>query len=368
MPSWFPSFLFFLAGTSTGVLSALVVGKSRRKKKRLKLRALKDRLTQTEGIFNTLHEGVIAIDDKACLIYCNRAAAALLELDPETALGQPIREVLPGSTLGRMLTQRVPEYSIPLVLGKNVRLLSDRVPIIEDDRITGAAAVLRSRSDADRLAEDLTGVRHMVDAMRAYTHEFLNKLHVILGLIQLGEAEKAEEYIMDVTSVHRSSVGAITHSIGNPSVAALLVGKTSRCNELGIHMTLRPESHLSADENLLPAEAYITILGNLIENAIDALNQTGGRQKDIAVSLIEDGGSLFICVEDTGPGMKPETARDIFKKGFSTKGPERGTGLVLVHEVTKAYQGSLRVESEPGVGTSFFINFDREPKKEIDSV
>jgi sensor histidine kinase regulating citrate/malate metabolism len=142
------------------------------------------------------------------------------------------------------------------------------------------------------------------------------------------------------------------------------VGKTSRCAELGIRLVLGPGSCLHGDERILPTDACVTILGNLIENAIDALNQRVQGLKEIIVSLHEDEENLLICVEDTGPGMEPEIVESIFNRGFSTKSEGRGTGLSLVHAVVTAYQGQVRVESEPGVGTTFLLTFQRNLNKE----
>ena len=148
--------------------------------------------------------------------------------------------------------------------------------------------------------------------------------------------------------------------IQEPSVAALLVGKTSRASELGIRLTLDRESALSADSPWLPPDAYVTILGNLIENAIEGLNQTRRGEKEISVSIREEGDGLLLCVEDTGPGIPAALRRTLFRRGSTTKGLGRGTGLALVREVVDTYQGEIRVESETGVGTSFFVSFRRE--------
>lgn len=315
---------------------------------------------QREDILEALEEGVLAIDRDQKIIFINQAATDMLGLPPDSAVGKPLHTVYPRSTLDRVLTSRQSEYNIPLRSLKRVRVLADRMPIWEAGQVVGAVAIFRNRTEVTRLAEDLTGVRHMVEAMRAYTHEFMNKLHVILGLIQIGQTDKAEEYILDVTSIQRQAVGSILERIQDPSVAALLVGKTSRCAELGIRLTLGPGSALSADQDYLPPDAYVTILGNLIENAVDALNQTVRGVKEITVSLREEPGGLLICVEDTGPGLNPEVASSLFQPEVSTKGRGRGTGLSLVHEVVEAYQGDIRVESEPGVGTSFFVSFRKE--------
>ncbi|MFR6380457.1 MAG: sensor histidine kinase [Evtepia sp.] len=122
-----------------------------------------------------------------------------------------------------------------------------------------------------KLAQDLTGVQHIVEALRANTHEFTNKLHVILGLLQLGETEKAEEYVQQITETRTQSIGYVADRIKDSSVAALLIGKAYRAAELGITFTLDPASALQGSGQFLPLSGLITVLGNLIENAFDAL-------------------------------------------------------------------------------------------------
>ncbi len=312
---------------------------------------------QREEILEALEEGVLAIDDATTIIYLNQAACKMLGTPREDAMGRRLHDAFPQSTLDRILRVKRTERNIPLLYITDERILADCMPIWGDGQLIGAVAILRSRTEVTRLAKDLTGVRHMVDAMRAYTHEFLNKLHVILGLLQIGRADKAEEYIMDVTSIHQKAVGSIMRSIEDPSVAALLVGKTSRCAELGIRLRLGPNSSLHADAAGLPSDAFVTMLGNLIENAIEALNSSVSTVKEITVSLQENADDLLICVEDTGPGMESELVKNIFQWGFTTKGGDHGTGLPLVMEVVTAYRGQIRVESEPGMGTAFFLTF-----------
>lgn len=156
------------------------------------------RFHQREDILDALEEGILAIDKDETIIFFNAAAARLLSL-PSDAVGRPLRTVYPVSTLGRILHTGKPEYNVSMKSLPDVRVLSDRLPIYENGQLAGAVGIFRNRTEVTRLADDLTGYGHMVDAMRAYTHEFMNKLHVILGLLQIGQPERAQQYIMDTT-------------------------------------------------------------------------------------------------------------------------------------------------------------------------
>ncbi|MEQ2455493.1 sensor histidine kinase [Flavonifractor hominis] len=322
--------------------------------------ALAKRFHQREDILDALEEGILAIDRDSKIIFLNSSAAQMLSLDQDTCLNQPLHAVYPRSTLDRILRTGKAEYNVSMRSLKHVHVLADRLPVYENGRLAGAVSIFRNRTEVTRLADDLTGVRHMVDAMRSYTHEFMNKLHVILGLLQIGQPDRAQQYIMDTTRIQQEAVGRIMNQIKEPSVAALLVGKTSRANELGVRLTLDRESALSEGADWLPADAYVTILGNLIENAIEELSRSPRSNKEVTVSIREDGENLLLCVEDTGPGISGDLKGQLFQRGASTKGKGRGTGLSLVQEIVEAYHGEIRVESESGVGTSFFISFRRE--------
>ena len=265
--------------------------------------AFRQMFHQREDILETLEEGIIAIDKNADVIYVNPAGLHLLNAQRlSDVLGRPLKELYPDTLLPRLLTTGKPEYNVHLqhVPGSKAAL-SDRMPIWEDDQIVGAVAIFQDRTEATAMAEELTGVRHLVEAMRAYTHEFINKLHIILGMIQLGQVDQAEQYILDISQIHHQSVSRVMNQIEDTAVAALLVGKTSRAAELGINLHLDPRSTLSAGGRFLPSGVLVTILGNLIENATESLDRSTWKQKEIAVSIREKPDSLLLCVEDTGP-------------------------------------------------------------------
>ena len=318
-----------------------------------------------EVVLESLEEGIVAIDRSGRIIYINSAAVKLFGLKSrEAAVGHSAKELKQNSTLSRLLKTGRPEHNVSINDLPGGRVLSDRLPIYQDGKVAGAVAIFRDRTEMTRLAENLTGVQHMVEAMRAYTHEFMNKLHVIHGLLQMGKTDMAEEYIMEITHTQHQAVSRVMDRIGDPTTAALLVGKTSRAAELGIRLILEPGSALSADCRFLPSAVLVTILGNLLDNAIESLNLSGCPLKEITVTIREDQEGLFLCVEDTGPGIDDKVMPHIFTPGFSTKGENRGTGLSLVKEITDTYGGQIRVESERNVGAIFFVTFHGDQGEE----
>lgn len=320
--------------------------------------AFRDLFLRRMELLDALDEGLLAIDREQHIIYINRAAAEMLSFDKNAVLGKPLSQVYPQSTIARVMRTQEPEYNISLESLRHVRILSDRMPVRRDGQIVGAVAIFRNRTEVANLARELTGVQHIVEAMRAYTHEFMNKLHVILGLLQLGEAQRAEEYVLQLTQTRALSVGRISERIAEPSVAALLIGKSCRAAELGVRLTLDPESRLSADTHYLPASGMITILGNLIENAFDAFaDAPAGSLHEVDVAVRESDHGLILSVDDNACGMTEEVRSRIFARGSTSKGEGHGTGLYLVKSVVDAYGGEIRVESTPGVGSSFIITF-----------
>ena len=328
--------------------------------------AFRDLFLRRMELLDALDEGLLAVDRDHRVIYLNWAAAELLSLDKDASMGQPLEQVRPQSSICRVLRTGQAEYNISVQTQRTgIRVLSDRMPVWRDGEIVGAVATFRNRSEVAELARELTGVQHIVEAMRAYTHEFMNKLHVILGLLQLGEYHRAEEYVLQLTQTRALPVRHISQCIAEPSVAALLIGKSCRAAELGIRLDLDPESRLTADSHFLPAAGMITILGNLIENAFDAFsNVHTDSLHEVDVSVRESEQGLILSVDDNACGMPEAVRTHIFERGITSKGAGHGTGLFLVKNVVDAYGGEIRVESTQGVGSSFIITFRPVPTEE----
>ena len=205
--------------------------------------------------------------------------------------------------------------------------------------------------------EDFEGTKFLVDSMRANNHDFTNKLHVILGLIQIGQYDKAVSYIQNISIIQRETISKVMNSIENPSFAALIVGKIARSSECNVKFILNEGSCLKNEDISIPSEALVTITGNLIDNALDSMNKdTSKNEKELSLGIYTRPGELLIIVKDTGTGIPEEIKEKIFENGFSTKGPGRGIGLYHAKQLVSSLGGTITVESQVGTGTCFMVN------------
>lgn len=205
--------------------------------------------------------------------------------------------------------------------------------------------------------EDFEGTKFLVDSMRANNHDFTNKLHVILGLIQIGQYDKAVSYIQNISIIQRETISKVMNSIENPSFAALIVGKIARSSECNVKFILNEGSRLKNEDISIPSEALVTITGNLIDNALDSMNKdTSKNEKELSLGIYTRPGELLIIVKDTGTGIPEEIKDKIFENGFSTKGQGRGIGLYHTKQLVSSLGGTITVESQVGTGTCFMVN------------
>ena len=211
-------------------------------------------------------------------------------------------------------------------------------------------------------AEDFEGTKFLVDSMRANNHDFTNKLHVILGLIQIGEYDRAISYIENISIIQKETVSRVMHAVDNPSFSALLIGKIARASECNVKFILKEDMVFNSDDIDLPSEALVTITGNLIDNALDAMNTSEVMSKNdrsLIFGVYTQPGQLLITVQDTGNGIPDKIKDKVFENGFSTKGSGRGVGLYHTKQLVESLGGSISFESQNGKGTCFMVSLKR---------
>ena len=312
-----------------------------------------------DNILETLEEGILAVDENGVIQFANDSAVRMLCDDTKTTIvGQNI-ETLGDEILSHTVKKGDKEFNVSLA---KADIILDRVPIKEDEHVIGAIAVLHNRAEYTKLMEDLSGTRYLVDSMRANNHDFTNKLHVILGLIQMEMYNEASSYIQNITMVQRENISKVMNAVNEPAVAALLIGKIARASELNVSFVLREGCYYSSADMNLPSEMLITVIGNLLDNAFDAMNENGDyqAQKELMFGIYSKPGAVLITVDDTGSGISKEDIAHIFENGYSTKGEGRGTGLYQVKSMVENFGGKITVETQEGVGSSFSVSFAKE--------
>jgi len=319
-------------------------------------------LEERNAMLQSVREGIVAIDSTGRVTLVNEEALRLLDLEGqrEKLLNQSIDEVIPRTRLLEVLQSKKAEYDQEELLN-GAAVVMNRVPVNVDDRTVAAIATFRDRSEIKRMAEELTGVRIYVEALRSQTHEFMNKLHVVLGLVRLQAYDELIKYITRISSEQDAETDFVAQHIKEPVLAGFWIGKLSRARELGVQLRLSPDSFIPRLENIDFTNDLVTIIGNLVDNAMETLLDSSKKHVDVLLLYEEE--FVQIEVQDTGPGIPSKLWENIFEKGFSTKARDRGFGLALVRKVLDLRKGTLSFDSSLQLGTTFRVAIPYEEVK-----
>ncbi|MET9835945.1 sensor histidine kinase [Streptomyces sp. NPDC006385] len=344
--------LFAYAGgaLAVGALAAWLI--SRRVQRQTRDLAFSDisaLLAEREAMLHGIREGVVALDRGGRIRLLNDEARRLLGLGDE-AVGRSLDEALGEGRTTDVLAGRVTGTDLLTVRGQRV-LVANRMPT--DDG--GAVATLRDRTELEQLGRELDSTRGLIDALRAQDHEHANRMHTLLGLLELEMYDDAVEFVGEVVGDHRATAEQVAEKIQDPLLAALLVGKAAVAAERGVALRLSDRTRLP--DRLIDPRGLVTIVGNLVDNALDAV--AGTPHARVEVELRGEGRTAILRVRDTGPGIPEENRELIFTEGWSTKQPpahrERGIGLSLVRRLAERQGGSATVGEAVGGGAEFSV-------------
>ena len=311
-------------------------------------RLLQEHVSTLEAI----KEGVVTVDANGIIRLMNREAGSILGVQPDESIGRPIAAMIPfdgdDSLVGSTTALYNREYQV-----NGTTILAHTVPVRLEGEDIGSVITFLDRTEACRLAEEISGVHRFIDGLRAQAHEYKNKLHAIAGLIQLGRNEEAVDFITDSSGLVQEIFDRLQTRIQDPVTFALLVGKSSRARELGIDYQIDPLSSL--ENTTLPCTGgdMVLILGNLIENAMEAV--TPLQDKRITVGVYDTAENVVIKVSNSGPGIGPELGERIFERGVTTKHGARGYGLALVAAKLRELGGSIHFNNLPQSGIEFIV-------------
>lgn len=310
------------------------------------------------NVLNIIDEGVIAINLDKNVTIINNMGCDILGIPAIPYDRIPIEDLIPESNLPNVLKTEQAIYNEHIVLHGN-NLLITHLPLYSNGQLVGAVSLFQNAHRMNEMAEQLEDANSMVDALRAFNHEFMNKLHVILGYLETDHIAEAKEYLLQSSMGSSRSISQIARIITHQGVAAIIIGKSIQASELDITLNLLPESYCKKLTTGISSNIYVTILGNLLQNSIDELNSCDSILKEIQLTVFIDTESTYISVLDTGRGMSKEMVEKVTERNISTKGPGRGTGLYLVNTIVEKLHGSLKIESDPGEGTVVTVMFQK---------
>ncbi len=357
--------LVMIIGMAVGTIGALLLARETKGVLfGLEPTVIAKRLEERSIILQSVREAIMAVDRNGVITLLNEEGKRLLRLSgiEDEALGRPVDEFVPHTHLLEIMETGNMELNQELEIF-GVSVLANQIPLVVNGTIVGAIATFRDKTEVKQLAEELTGVRDYVDALRSQAHEFMNRLHVILGLVQLENYDLLATYIQRIASDHEAEVSFVGQRIRNPVMAGFILSKLSLARERSIRMNLSEDSFLPEAKDAETTHKLVTIVGNLIENAFDAVENCMAQEVTLALRYKE--GRLVIEVKDTGPGIPPELGEHIFEMGVSNKADERGFGLYLVKMNVDSLGGTIDIVRTAQAETIFHISLPYESGGEL---
>lgn len=309
-----------------------------------------------QAALHAVREGLLMLDGQFRVALINDGGRELLGATGEV-VGRSVADLgLPAPLTGALLSGQ-PRMD-------EVHLTATRVLVVNTSPVSGGerrgtVVTLRDVTELQSLTGELDSERGFTQALRSQAHEAANRLHTVVSLIELGRAEEAADFATAELELAQALTDQVVAAVDEPVLAALLLGKAAQANERGVELVVSGDSHM--DDGLLPpslpARDLVTILGNLIDNAMDAAQGSAGAR--VTVTARTDGSGLFLRVADTGTGVDPAHTEAVFERGWSTKQAGshggRGLGLALVRQTVRRHEGDLRVRQAVDGGAEFEV-------------
>lgn len=308
------------------------------------------------GILDAIYEGLIAIDNNGNITLVNDSALNILhyenQIDKNSIIGKNIDEIFPTTNLIKVLEEGKCKFEEEQKINNTV-IMTNKIPIKDRDKVIGAIATFRDKTEVTRLAEELTGVKKMAWSLRAQNHEFMNKLHTISGLIQLEEYDEALQFISNVAKNRNNISSILTKKIKDPSLSAILFSKYNKAEENRIKFNIDESSKISKLPKFMDSEDIVSIVGNLIENSLDVVDNDGSGE--VYIKIIQYSELIEIKISDNGPGIKDEYMDKIYEQGFTTKEGQRGHGMYIVKQIIDRANGKIELKVNNGVNWNIII-------------
>jgi two-component system CitB family sensor kinase len=305
-----------------------------------------------DAVLHSVREGLVVMDPDRRVALVNDEGRRLLGLAPDAEVNdRPVGALALPPAVAELLDSGRPTHDEP-VLTRDRMLIANQQTTLFEGRPLGTVLTLRDHTELRALAGELDSVRGLSEALRSQAHESANRLHTVLTLVELGRPDEAVRLATEELTLAQQLTDQVVGAVTEPVLAALLLGKSAQAGERGVELVIDPESRL--DEGFLPSGDLLTVVGNLLDNALEAVAGTEGARR-VTVFVGTAGGEVVVRVADTGPGLHPSRVADAFRRGWSTKASGRGLGLALVGQVVARHGGRSAVDRADGGGTLFTV-------------
>ena len=314
---------------------------------------------ERNAILLSIREGVIASDENGMVTMINHSAYEMLHLSDES-LGLSIEQLIPDKNIiDAIISGKEIENAEIHIIDKI--FIFNIIPIVEDGIRLGVVASFRDKTELKNLMDTISEFRSYSEGLRAQTHEFTNKLYLLSGLLQLGRYNEAIEFIQIESNIHQTQNQILFSQIKDPNVQAILLGKLGKASEKKVQLEIDPNSSTSILPAHIELSHLVTIIGNLVDNAFDAVkNQV---EKWVSFSITDIGNDIIIEVIDNGRGIDDSQIELLFSKGFSSKGENRGYGLYNVKVALELLKGSIEISQNQGGGAIFTVYLPKNDEK-----
>lgn len=343
-----------LIALGVGLVGSVLLARwLRRRTFGLELDELTDLLQEQQATLFGIREGVVGLDGEGRIRFVNDEGRRLLGL-PHRCLRRPLRVLLPPGRLRDIVEGKLAGEDLVVVHGDRV-LVVTHIPVEVEDHRLGSVVTVADRTESESLLRELDGTLGLTEALRAQAHDFANRMHTLVGLVELGEYQEAVDFGTRLQSPESALTPASGHPVGDPVVAALLLAKGAVARERQVELATGPGTRLAG--RVAEPSDVVTVLGNVVDNAIDAA--CGHDPARVEVTSRSCGPDLEIVVVDSGPGVPPEDLQRVFVDGYTTKasatGLGRGLGLAIVHQIVARRRGTIEIGRDPGLGGARFV-------------
>lgn len=323
---------------------------------------------QQKALLEAMYEGVFAVNADKRLILINRAAREMLNIrqSEQALLGKPLDEViqLPPSFFAPGNTAYDSRHHDHITVLNQRETIVNRVAIeVDPGTQSGWVFSFRDKNDINTLSSQLSQVTRYADNLRIMRHEQLNWTATLVGLLQMQRYDDALRYIQVQSEGAQQVLDFLSRQFVSPALCGLLLGKYVGAREKGVELVFDPACQLSRLPEGLSETELMSVIGNLVDNAVDATLKTPARTAPVEVYISDRNHELVIEVADRGCGVDEAMKPHIFEQGFTSKptdsseltGSEHGIGLYLVVGYVRRAGGSIEISNNIPQGTVFSV-------------